>query len=384
MTQRLYILYILGSQRRCAVAEVRLVGVQKAYGDVQVLRDIDLEIRDGEFMVFVGPSGCGKSTLLRTIAGLEDITGGELWISPREVHDVPPAERGVAMVFQSYALYPHMDLYENMAFGLKLAKMPAPEIDSAVMRAAKILHIEHLLKRKPKDLSGGQRQRVAIGRAIVRQPEVFLFDEPLSNLDTALRVKMRYEFAKLHEQLRTTMVYVTHDQVEAMTLADRIVVLSAGRIEQVGAPLELYEHPCNLFVAGFIGSPGMNFISAQAVTASSQQVSVRLPDGALVDCAVDGSGVQPGQPLTLGLRPEHLIVGGAANRLEAKVTFVESLGGTTFAYAQFPGVKDDEALTVELDGSLRLKAGDPLSLSIPSGRTYLFDAEGRALRRQAA
>ncbi len=211
----------------------RWSGVQKAFGDVQVLRDIDLTVRDGEFMVFVGPSGCGKSTLLRTIAGLEDITGGTLTIGGRVVNDIPPAERGIAMVFQSYALYPHMDLYENMAFGLKLAKMPKAEIDGAVKNAAKILHIEHLLQRKPKDLSGGQRQRVAIGRAIVRKPEVFLFDEPLSNLDAALRVKMRYEFAKLHEELKTTMIYVTHDQVEAMTLADRIVVL-VGRPDRAG------------------------------------------------------------------------------------------------------------------------------------------------------
>ena len=366
------------------MADVRLVKVQKAYGDVQVLRDIDLEIRDGEFMVFVGPSGCGKSTLLRTIAGLEEITGGQLWIGNREVHDVPPAERGVAMVFQSYALYPHMNLYENMAFGLKLAKLPKAEIDAAVRHAARILHIEHLLERKPKDLSGGQRQRVAIGRAIVRQPEVFLFDEPLSNLDTALRVKMRYEFAKLHEQLKTTMVYVTHDQVEAMTLADRIVVLSAGRIEQVGAPLELYEHPCNLFVAGFIGSPGMNFIRAEAVQADAHQVTVTLPDGAQVRCAVDGTGIKPGEALTLGVRPEHLVVGAAENVLTARVNFVESLGGTTYAYADFPGMKDDEALTVELDGALRPSAGDVLALSVPAARCHLFDSQGRALRRLAA
>ncbi|RVT47239.1 ABC transporter ATP-binding protein [Rubrivivax albus] len=366
------------------MADVRLVKVQKAYGDVQVLRDIDLEIRDGEFMVFVGPSGCGKSTLLRTIAGLEEITGGQLWIGPREVHDVPPAERGVAMVFQSYALYPHMNLYENMAFGLKLAKVPKAEIDSAVRNAARILHIEHLLERKPKDLSGGQRQRVAIGRAIVRQPEVFLFDEPLSNLDTALRVKMRYEFAKLHEQLKTTMVYVTHDQVEAMTLADRIVVLSAGRIEQVGAPLELYEHPCNLFVAGFIGSPGMNFIRAEAESADAQQVTVKLPDGARVRCTVDGTGVKRGEQLTLGVRPEHLVVGAADNVLTARVNFVESLGGTTYAYADFPGMKDDEALTVELDGALRPSAGDALTLGAPAERCHLFDGQGRALHRLVA
>ncbi len=221
------------------MAAVVLKGVCKAFGDVQILRQIDLEVRDGEFMVFVGPSGCGKSTLLRTIAGLEDITSGTLEIGGRVVNDVPPAERGIAMVFQSYALYPHMKLYENMAFGLKLARVPKAEIDGAVKNAAKILHIEHLLERKPKDLSGGQRQRVAIGRAIVRKPEVFLFDEPLSNLDAALRTSMRVEFAKLHEQLKATMIYVTHDQVEAMTLADRIVVLQGGRIEQVGAPLDL-------------------------------------------------------------------------------------------------------------------------------------------------
>jgi multiple sugar transport system ATP-binding protein len=258
------------------VADVKLSGVGKAYGDVKILKGIDLEIRDGEFMVFVGPSGCGKSTLLRTIAGLEDITEGELRIGGRVVNDVPPAERGISMVFQSYALYPHMNLFDNMAFGLKLAKWPQHEIDSAVNGAAKILHIDHLLQRKPKDLSGGQRQRVAIGRAIVRKPEVFLFDEPLSNLDTALRVKMRYEFAKLHEQFKTTMVYVTHDQVEAMTLADRIVVLQAGRIEQVGSPMGLYEHPDNLFVAGFIGSPGMNFIDAVLVHSSAEEAVVRL------------------------------------------------------------------------------------------------------------
>ena len=269
------------------MAEVRLVKVQKAFESVHVLRDIDLEIRDGEFMVFVGPSGCGKSTLLRVIAGLEDITGGTLSIGGRTVNDVAPAERGIAMVFQSYALYPHMNLFDNMAFGLKLAKMSDAEIKQVVTHAAKILNIEHLLDRKPKELSGGQRQRVAIGRAIVRKPEVFLFDEPLSNLDAALRVRMRYEFAKLHEELKTTMIYVTHDQVEAMTLADRIAVLSAGRIEQVGSPLALYEHPDNIFVAGFIGSPRMNFVPADVIEASGQHALLRLQDGALIRCEVE-------------------------------------------------------------------------------------------------
>jgi multiple sugar transport system ATP-binding protein len=348
---------------------------------VPVLRDIDLEVRDGEFMVFVGPSGCGKSTLLRVIAGLEDISAGTLHIGAREVHDVPPAERGVAMVFQSYALYPHMNLYENMAFGLKLAKVPKSEIDGAVRQAARILHIEHLLERRPKDLSGGQRQRVAIGRAIVRKPEVFLFDEPLSNLDTALRVKMRYEFAKLHDELKATMVYVTHDQVEAMTLADRIAVLNAGRIEQVGAPLELYEHPCNLFVAGFIGSPGMNFIDAVVAEVSPQRVRVRLRDGGELDCDVDPGALKAGDAVTLGIRPEHLCDHGADNLLHARVTFVESLGGTTYAYAHLPGMKDGEAMTVELDGRHRPASGETLTLRMPPAVAYLFDADGRALAR---
>jgi multiple sugar transport system ATP-binding protein len=361
------------------MAAVELVGVQKAFGETRVLRDIDLQIRDGEFMVFVGPSGCGKSTLLRVIAGLEDITGGTLTIAGVVVNEVPPAERGVAMVFQSYALYPHMNLYDNMAFGLKLARLPKDEIDQAVNQAAKILHIEHLLQRKPKDLSGGQRQRVAIGRAIVRKPEVFLFDEPLSNLDTALRVRMRYEFAKLHEDLKTTMVYVTHDQVEAMTLADRIVVLSAGRIEQVGSPLALYEHPDNLFVAGFIGSPQMNFIAATAVSCDAAQAVVRLGGGELIRCTVAAAALKAGDPVTLGIRPEHFVEGGDANRIEADVTFVESLGSSTHAYCSFTGVT--EALTCELDGRTRVRAGQKLGLSLPAEACYLFDADGRAFRR---
>ncbi len=369
------------------MADVRLVKVCKSFGDVHVLRDIDLEIRDGEFMVFVGPSGCGKSTLLRTIAGLEDITGGELAIGGRVVNDVPPAERGIAMVFQSYALYPHMNLYDNMAFGLQLAKAPKAEIDTAVRQAARILHIEHLLERKPKDLSGGQRQRVAIGRAIVRKPDVFLFDEPLSNLDAALRVKMRVEFARLHEQLRTTMVYVTHDQVEAMTLADRIVVLSAGRIEQVGTPLELYEHPCNLFVAGFIGSPKMNFLQARLVEGDATHATVELEGGARLRCEVDASAGQPGQALTVGVRPEHLALrsvggGDTANVLPASVTFVEALGGTTHAYCSHPASAED--LCCELDGRVRVRSGEVLSLAVPPQACYVFDASGQAWRRHVS
>ena len=364
------------------MANVRLVNVQKSFGDVHVLYDINLDVRDGEFMVFVGPSGCGKSTLLRVIAGLEDITQGELSIGGRAVNDVPPAERGIAMVFQSYALYPHMNLFDNMAFGLKLAKMPQTDVDTAVNNAAKILHIEHLLQRKPKDLSGGQRQRVAIGRAIVRKPEVFLFDEPLSNLDAALRVRMRYEFAKLHEDLKTTMIYVTHDQVEAMTLADRIVVLSAGKIEQVGSPLELYEHPDNLFVAGFIGSPRMNFIEAEIVEGSSMQATVKLDSGALIRCDVNAATAKAGDKVTLGVRPEHLLTGLHDNSIETSVTFVESLGSTTHAYCAYPGVA--EALTCELDGRMRLHNGDRLTLSLPVESCYLFDATGRAFLRHTS
>ena len=361
------------------MANVQLVKVQKAFGDIQILRDIDLEIRDGEFMVFVGPSGSGKSTLLRTIAGLEDITGGTLSIGGKVVNDIPPAERGIAMVFQSYALYPHMNLYDNMAFGLKIAKVDKDEIHRLVHQAAKILNIDHLLDRKPKALSGGQRQRVAIGRAIVRKPDVFLFDEPLSNLDAALRVRMRYEFAKLHEDLKTTMIYVTHDQVEAMTLADRIVVLAAGRIEQVGTPLDLYENPDNLFVAGFIGSPKMNFLAAEIVEAQAGHALVRLGSGALIRCAVDAAGARAGDKVTLGVRPEHLSTAAGDNRIETTVTFVESLGSTTHAYCEYPGV--EETLTCELDGATRLRNGAPLSLAIPAGATYLFAADGRAFRR---
>jgi len=353
--------------------------VAKSFGDISVLRDVNLQIADGEFVVFVGPSGCGKSTLLRMIAGLEDITSGELTIGGEKMNEVPPAERGIAMVFQSYALYPHMTLYDNMAFGLKLAKMPRPEIDVAVKSAAKILHIEHLLDRKPKALSGGQRQRVAIGRAIVRKPQVFLFDEPLSNLDAGLRVRMRYEFAKLHEDLKTTMVYVTHDQVEAMTLADRIVVLSAGRVEQVGAPLELYEFPVNIFVAGFIGSPKMNFIGAEVVNASAAGAEVRLKSGSVLRAEVDASAAKPGDQVTLGIRPEHMAAGAKVNSIQATVAFVESLGSATHAYLTYPGV--EEALNCDLSGITTVMAGDMLEVGIPADSCHLFDANGKAFKR---
>jgi multiple sugar transport system ATP-binding protein len=367
------------------MADVRLTNVQKAYAQAHVLRDINLEVRDGEFMVFVGPSGCGKSTLLRVIAGLEDITGGTLAIGGRVVNDVPPADRGIAMVFQSYALYPHMNLFDNMAFGLKLAKVPAPEIEQAVKSAAKVLKIDHLLERKPKDLSGGQRQRVAIGRAIVRKPEVFLFDEPLSNLDAELRVRMRYEFAKLHQDLKTTMVYVTHDQVEAMTLADRIVVLSVGKIEQVGTPLELYEQPDNKFVAGFIGSPRMNFVAATLREASGSHAVVALANGTTIRCAIDATQAKTGDSVTLGVRPEHIHVGRRGdqdNHIDTTVTFVESLGSSTQAYFPLAGAGEhDEDWTCVLDGRTRIKQGETLTLGFAPEACYLFDKDGRAFKR---
>ncbi len=364
---------------------MKLAGVGKAYGDVKILKGIDLEIRDGEFMVFVGPSGCGKSTLLRTIAGLEEITEGTLSIGGRVVNDVHPAERGIAMVFQSYALYPHMNLFDNMAFGLKLAKLPREEIERSVQQAARILHIEHLLDRKPKDLSGGQRQRVAIGRAIVRKPEVFLFDEPLSNLDAGLRMSMRYEFAKLHEQLAATMVYVTHDQVEAMTLADRIVVLQAGRIEQVGAPLELYEHPANRFVAGFIGAPRMNFIDATLESADAGTARVRLAGGEVVAAEVDARTAAPGAKVVLGVRPEHLqpvAAPGDGSAFSARVAFVDRLGSASYVYFDHPGA--EMSLTAEVRGNSPWQAGQALTLAVPPAQAYLFDAEGRAFPRRGA
>ena len=361
------------------MADVTLASVTKDFGQTRILHQINLEIRDGEFMVFVGPSGCGKSTLLRVIAGLEDISSGELKIGGKIVNDVPPAERGIAMVFQSYALYPHMNLFDNMAFGLKLAKVPKAEIERSVQQAAKILNIEHLLDRKPKDLSGGQRQRVAIGRAIVRQPEVFLFDEPLSNLDAALRMRMRYEFAMLHEEFKTTMVYVTHDQVEAMTLADRIVVLSAGHIEQVGSPMELYHHPDNLFVAGFIGSPRMNFLEAEIIETGAENTIVKLASGEKISCNINSLVAAVGEKVSLGIRPEHLSIDVDTNTINTQVTFVEMLGSSTQAYCEFPGMKDD--LTCTLSGQTSVITGQALKLGMPHDACYLFDAEGRAFHR---
>ncbi|MED5598320.1 ABC transporter ATP-binding protein [Janthinobacterium sp. P210006] len=374
------------------MAHIVLKNIVKLYDDKHpVIHGIDLDIRDGEFVVFVGPSGCGKSTLLRMIAGLEDITDGELHIGGQLANDIAPAERGLAMVFQSYALYPHMTVYENMAFALSLAGHKKAEVRAAVERAAEILQITPLLKRKPKDLSGGQRQRVAIGRAIVRKPKVFLFDEPLSNLDASLRVQMRVEISRLHQELKTTMIYVTHDQVEAMTLGERIVVFNGGRIEQVGSPHELYNNPGNLFVAGFLGAPKMNFIACEAVACGPGTVTVRLPGGAVIEVAAQGDAVAPGGRLTLGVRAEHVSLqdGGAAgdNAVDVTVSHVEYLGDVAIVYASMPAVAGmpAEMLAVKLPAEDGLRqAGDAMRLHLPPQRCLLFDAAGQALARTFA
>ena len=344
------------------MAGVTLAGIRKSYGDVAVIHDVNLEIEDGEFVVFVGPSGCGKSTLLRMIAGLEEITAGDISIGASVVNDVAPSKRGVAMVFQSYALYPHMTVYKNMAFGLMQAKMPAAEIESRVREAAEALHITEYLDRTPKALSGGQRQRVAIGRAIVREPEVFLFDEPLSNLDAALRVNTRLEIARLHQRLGATMIYVTHDQVEAMTLADKIVVLRDGRIEQVGSPIELYETPCNKFVAQFIGSPKMNFLPAAAMdSAVATTLGANIPSGT-----------------TIGVRPEHLrsCVAGKA-LFSARLELVENLGEYALAHLL---TDDGVEVIAKMDSPPQTAAGGMIHLTAAKGQLHCFD-EATGLRR---
>ncbi|MBL8508085.1 MAG: sn-glycerol-3-phosphate ABC transporter ATP-binding protein UgpC [Chitinimonas sp.] len=362
------------------MAELKLKNLQKTYEDgPTVIHGIDLDIRDGEFMVFVGPSGCGKTTTLRMIAGLEDISGGDLSIGQRRVNDVPAAKRGVAMVFQSYALYPHMTVRENMGFGLKLAKKPKAEINEAVERAAQVLQITHLLERKPKALSGGQRQRVAIGRAIVRKPDVFLFDEPLSNLDASLRVQMRIELAKLHKDLATTMIYVTHDQVEAMTLGDRIAVFNGGRIEQVGTPLELYQQPANQFVAGFLGSPKMNFLPAQLRSGSSSGSDIVLAGNTSITLPQQYR-LQSGSPITLGVRPEHIAWQGQAedNAIPASVDLVEHLGGEQIIYARADGMDTQIAFSLPSKETAPHR-GERVWLKPELAACHLFDAAGLAL-----
>jgi multiple sugar transport system ATP-binding protein len=356
------------------MAELKLTDIKKSYGAATIIHGVDLAIADGEFVVFVGPSGCGKSTLLRIIAGLEQVSGGDIRIDGQSVTNVPASDRGLAMVFQSYALYPHMSVYKNMAFALENMSLSRAEIDQRVRRAAQMLQLTDYLDRKPKALSGGQRQRVAIGRAIVRDPKIFLFDEPLSNLDAELRVATRKELAALHGEIGGTMIYVTHDQVEAMTLADRIVVLRAGRIEQVGTPLEVYNHPANLFVAGFIGSPRMNLLPARVagsgqVTIGNDTRSIPLPST---------GQTASGASITLGARPEHIdVVDETQADLIITVNLVEQLGGETYLYGSAPGLPE---LTVRQDGQARYDRNQRVGLRLKREALHLFDADGHAIR----
>ncbi|RFP18438.1 MULTISPECIES: ABC transporter ATP-binding protein [unclassified Duganella] len=362
------------------MASVSLKQLRKSYdGKTDVLAGIDLDIAHGEFVVLVGPSGCGKSTLLRMLCGLESITGGSMSIGDEVVNHLPPAERGIAMVFQSYALYPHMTVFQNMAFGLKVAGEGKAAIKERITRAAATLKIEHLLERLPRELSGGQRQRVAIGRAIVREPRLFLFDEPLSNLDAALRVQTRLEIAKLHRQLDATIVYVTHDQVEAMTLGDKIVVMHEGQIQQAGTPLDLYQQPRNLFVAGFIGSPKMNLMAGTVAEASTGGVLVLLPSGEAVRAAVDGSGLRTGMKVTLGLRAEHINESRAGSEVfKGEVSVVEHLGEANYIYVSREGAED---VVIRGDGERHVEIGQSIVFSADSTAFHVFDEGGQALRR---
>ncbi|MFP3610461.1 sn-glycerol-3-phosphate ABC transporter ATP-binding protein UgpC [Paraburkholderia sp. SIMBA_050] len=369
------------------MATIRLTNVQKSYGDhPPVIRRVNLDIAQHEFCVFLGPSGCGKSTLLRMIAGLEDLSEGELHIGGRLMNDVPSAKRGVAMVFQSYALFPHMTVFDNMAFGLKLAKQPKDVIESKVREAARILQLEDFLQRYPKALSGGQRQRVAIGRAIVREPGVFLFDEPLSNLDAALRGQTRVEIARLHQRFaNASVVYVTHDQVEAMTLADRIVLLHAGAdaerfgsIAQTGAPLELYHHPKSRFVAGFIGSPRMNFVDAVVDSIEPGRVALTLAQGGeRLSVHVDGQRLQRGQAVTLGVRPEHLRLDGDGQFIQCVTVLSERLGEHSYIHADHAA----GSLVAKAPGDTPIESGERIRIHVPPSACHLFDADGVALRR---
>ncbi|MCT8999431.1 ABC transporter ATP-binding protein [Chelativorans intermedius] len=363
------------------MAAVKLRNISKFYGDFQALRNIDLDVADGEFVVFVGPSGCGKSTLLRTIAGLEGSYSGLIEIGGRDVSRAAPSERGVAMVFQSYALYPHMSVRDNMDFGMRVNGVEKSERDRRIAEAARILQLEPYLDRKPAHLSGGQRQRVAIGRAILREPQVFLFDEPLSNLDAKLRVAMRIELESLHRQLRATMIYVTHDQVEAMTMADKIVVLNGGRIEQVGAPMDLYHRPASRFVADFIGSPSMNFLAVAVEQEGGQGAVARYGDARLMlpplAAPVEGR-------LTLGVRPEHLRIGeqageGMAGTIEGRIAVKETLGGETILHID---TRDGDRVTVKTDGESTVRPDEHISLAVPKERIHLFAADGAAIARR--
>jgi multiple sugar transport system ATP-binding protein len=361
------------------MAHLELRDVQKSYGTIKIIHGIDLTVKDGEFVVFVGPSGCGKSTLLRMIAGLEDISGGDVKIDGLIVNGVPASERGLAMVFQSYALYPHMSVYKNMAFGLENIGLPKSEIEKRVSHAATLLRLTEYLQRKPKALSGGQRQRVAIGRAIVRNPKICLFDEPLSNLDAELRVAMRKELSALHADLGGTMIYVTHDQVEAMTLANRIVVLRGGRIEQIGTPLELYNCPGNLFVATFIGSPKMNVVEAIVASTNGNDTSLTLPEGRELSLPFGGNDMRPGQKISLGIRPEHIDV-AADGDLDMSVDLAEQLGGETYSYATGKGLPQ---FTIRETGQASRSRGDAVHIRLRRDCVHLFAEDGKAIRHGA-
>ena len=352
------------------MGSLKLAKLNKAFGAVQVLHDIDLDIEDGEFVVFVGPSGCGKSTLLRVIAGLEDVTSGSIAISDRDVKALSPAERKIAMVFQSYALYPHMSVRKNLAFGLENLRFKRAEIESRINEAARMLALEPYLDRKPRQLSGGQRQRVAIGRAIVREPDIFLFDEPLSNLDAALRVQTRAEITRLHRGIKTTMIYVTHDQVEAMTMADKIVVLRDGRVEQVGSPLELFDNPRNLFVAGFLGSPRMNILKGKILGSHGGDVMIDAGYGRPLPCLVDPAAVQTGQDILLGIRPSHFVV-SQDEGLPFEVQYYESLGTETFVYGHLHGTTDP--IILHQAGHFAPAAGSLLKIMPLRERITVFD-----------
>jgi len=362
------------------MAELSLTNIVKRYGSLEIIHGANLDVKDGEFVVFVGPSGCGKSTLLRMIAGLEDISGGELSIGGRVVNDVEPADRGIAMVFQSYALYPHLTVEHNLTFGLRMNGNPKADTDRRVKHASEILQITELMQRRPKQLSGGQRQRVAIGRAIVREPQIFLFDEPLSNLDAELRVQMRVEISRLHKKLGTTMIYVTHDQTEAMTLADKIVVLRSGNIEQVGAPLDLYDDPANQFVAGFVGSPKMNFLRAEITDNQPGHVGVVLRDqrNVRLSLPITAAGVEIGEHVTLGIRPEHFLDAGRGDAdLTVDVDVAEHLGNTSYIYANIAG---GEQIVIEREESRNTSNRDTLTVALPAAKTFLFDSAGNRLR----
>jgi multiple sugar transport system ATP-binding protein len=361
-------------------ADIELVGVSKRFGNVVVIERLSLSIRANEFVVFLGPSGCGKSTLLRMIAGLEAVDEGEILLGGQRIDNLPPGARGVAMVFQQYALYPHMTIYENMAFGLRNIGLPAAEVDVRVRNGAKILEISELLDRKPGQLSGGQRQRVAIGRAIVKEPKAFLFDEPLSNLDAALRGRTRVELAQLHNRVRSTMIFVTHDQIEAMTLAHRIVVMNKRRIEQIGTPMEIYKRPATRFVAGFVGSPTMNFIPATVTPDGGNGAKVTLPDGTVISTGISLSGVSANGELAFGIRAEAVGIGnGGEGSSNSKAEVIERLGDRTLIYAR---LRDGTVVVAEGPGNSPVAVGDDVSLSFDGSRGHLFDADGRAYHNQ--